>query len=145
MFFYNCSLLNMCIHFHPPPSLPQLSLFLNNQTCCWDTFATKARFYHFFLHQTQSKQIYPKSGFGRAGASGPSTREVGRVGGLAASNLLHFVVRVSLDFLRPEQTRSQSSSHRCRYKYACFLRCVCRGVRLCSDWLWCARDYGGYA
>ena len=31
-------------------------LFLNNQTCCLDTFVTKARFYRFFLHQTQSKR-----------------------------------------------------------------------------------------
>ena len=33
----------------------------------------------------ESHIIYPKSGFGRAGASGPLTPEVGRVGGLAAS------------------------------------------------------------
>ena len=52
-------------------------LFLNNQTCCLDTFVTKARLYRFFLHQTQSKRngksvadiIYPKSSFGPAGAS----------------------------------------------------------------------------
>ena len=31
-------------------------LFLNNQTCCLDTFVTKACFYRFFLHQTQSKR-----------------------------------------------------------------------------------------
>ena len=31
-------------------------LFLNNQTCCLDTSVTKAPFYHFFLHQTQSKR-----------------------------------------------------------------------------------------
>ena len=31
-------------------------LFLNNQTCCLDTFVTKARLYRFFLHQTQSKR-----------------------------------------------------------------------------------------
>ena len=30
-------------------------LFLNNQICCLDTFVTKPCFYHFFLHQTQSK------------------------------------------------------------------------------------------
>ena len=30
--------------------------FLNNQTCCLDTLVTKAHFYHFFLHQTQSKR-----------------------------------------------------------------------------------------
>ena len=30
-------------------------LFLNNQTCCLDTFVTKASFYRFFPHQTQSK------------------------------------------------------------------------------------------
>ena len=49
-------------------------------------FRDKYRFYHFFLHQTQSKCdgksmadiIYPKSGFGRASASGPSTQEVGQ-------------------------------------------------------------------
>ena len=40
----------------PPPSLTQLSLILNNQTCCLDTFITKACFYNFFLHQTQSKR-----------------------------------------------------------------------------------------
>ena len=67
-------------------------LFLSNQTCYLDTFVTKASFYHFFLHQTQSKCdvnvfsfiIYPKSGFGPAGVSvdsggGPCG------GGLAAS------------------------------------------------------------
>ena len=71
---------------------------LSTLSSCLDTFVTKASFYHFFLHQTQSKcdgnvhekalkknVIYPKSGFGRAGASGPSTREVGCVSGLAAS------------------------------------------------------------
>ena len=31
-------------------------LFLNNQTCCLDTFVTKARSCRFFLHQTQSKR-----------------------------------------------------------------------------------------
>ena len=70
------------IHLRPSHNFP----FLNNQTCCVDTLVTKACFYHFFLHQTQSKRdgnvrkksvadiIYPKSSFGRAGASGPSTR-----------------------------------------------------------------------
>ena len=40
---------------HPPPTLPQLPPFLNNRTCCLDTFVTKAHFFHFLLHQTQSK------------------------------------------------------------------------------------------
>ena len=35
----------------PHTALPILS----NQTCCLDTFVTKASFYCFFLHQTQSK------------------------------------------------------------------------------------------
>ena len=34
--------------------------------------------------------IYPKSGFGRASASGPSTWEVGCVGGLTATNIHRF-------------------------------------------------------
>ena len=69
----------------PVPQQPNLLLA--------DTFMTKARFYHFFLHQTQSRRdgnvrtensvadiIYSKSGFGPASASGPSTQEVGHVG-----------------------------------------------------------------
>ena len=79
--------------------------------------------------------IYPKSGFGRAGGSNPSTRAVGLVGGLAANytrtdsvwtrlvSLIH-----NSQFRCTEQNgteppaKSQSSSRRCRYKYACFLR-----------------------
>ena len=59
----------------PPPSLPQLPLLLSNDWLVWclfpligrcflackhlllaDTFVTKACFYRFFLHQTQSKR-----------------------------------------------------------------------------------------
>ena len=54
--------------------------------------------------------IYPRSGFGRAGVSGPSTGEVGRVGGLAASytwtstdsnsTLLSLCIRITSDWNR---------------------------------------------
>ena len=37
------------------------------------------------LRKSVADIIYPKSSFGRASASGPSTRDVGHVGGLAAS------------------------------------------------------------
>ena len=71
----------------PVPQQPNLLLA--------DTFVTKARFYHFFLHQTQSK----RDGNVREKARRtlftlspvldlpvhPSTREVGRGVGLAAS------------------------------------------------------------
>ena len=43
-----------CLHHRLRPS--HNFLFLNNQTCCLDTFLTKARIYRFFLHQTQSKR-----------------------------------------------------------------------------------------
>ena len=61
-----------------------------------DTFTTKALFYRFFLHQTQSKRDcnvrekawrtlpYPKSGLDLPVR--PSTRKVGLVGGLVASS-----------------------------------------------------------
>ena len=96
--------------------------------------------------------IYPKSGFGRAGESGPSTREVGRVDGLAKTNphipiplccprvsgspqtrtdsvrtLLVSLIHNS-QFRCTEQNgtdppaKSRSSSRSCRYKSACFLR-----------------------
>ena len=52
---YRCLYTDRCclsfIHLRPSHNFP----FLNNQTCCLDTFMTKARFYHFFLHQTQRK------------------------------------------------------------------------------------------
>ena len=104
------------------PSLPQPPLFLNNQitwfaiflwlmwclfppigTCfiackhlpLADTFVTKSRFYHFFLHQTQSKHdgnVREKAWWTSFTVSPvldvpvrPSTREVGRGVGLAAS------------------------------------------------------------
>ena len=112
-----------------PPFLPQLPLFLNNQTCCLNTFVTKA---HYTIssctrHKANRRQcswksvadiFYPKSGFGCAGGSSLSTWEVGRVGGLAASYTQ--TSTVSLDAQK--------------------LKCECE---LCSDWLWCARGYGG--
>ena len=70
-------------------------LFLNNQTCCLETFVTKAHLYRFFLHQTQSKRdsnVREKAWRTLFTLSPvldlpvrPSTREVGRVVGLAAS------------------------------------------------------------
>ena len=71
-------------------------LFLNNQTCCLDTFVTKACFYRFFLHQTQSKRdgnvrekvwrtLFTLSPVLDLPVR-PSSREVGSVGGLAASS-----------------------------------------------------------
>ena len=42
------------------------------------------------LRKSMADIIYPKSGFGRASASGPSTWEVGCVGGLTATNIHRF-------------------------------------------------------
>ena len=110
---------------HPPPSLPQLPVPQQPNLLLGD-FRDKSPFL-LFLPAPDTKQtwrqcsrksvadiIYPKSGFGHSVASGPSPREVGHVGGLAASSSLHtnihrfwfhFVVRTSPDLLRPKQTR----------------------------------------
>ena len=71
----------------PVPQQPNLLLA--------DTFVTKARFYHFFLHQTQNKcdgNVREKAWWTLFTLSPvldlmvcPSTREVGRGVGLAAS------------------------------------------------------------
>ena len=130
-----------------------------------DTSETKAHFYCFFLHQTQSK----RDGNVREKAwrtlftlrqvldvpARRSTQEVGRGVGLAASytlNIHRFQFRtVSLDAQNGTElpAKSWSSSHRCRYKSACFLRYVVEVssadvAMVCSDWLWCTHDYGGY-
>ena len=116
----------------PPLSLPQLPLFPSNQImwfaiqfCDWlvwclfppvgicflafkhfllaDTFMKNARFYHFFLHQTQSKRdsnvcekawrtLFIVCPVLDAPAC-PSSQGVGRGGGLAASYL-----RTSTDY-----------------------------------------------
>ena len=93
--------------------------FLNNQTCCLDTFMTKACFYHFFLHQTQSKhygnvrQKAWRTLFTPSPVSDlmvhPSTWEVGRGVGAASytqtstdsdSTLLSACVQISSDWNR---------------------------------------------
>ena len=108
----------------PSLSLFRLShnfLFLNNQTCCLDTFVTKARLYRFFLHQTQSK----RDGNVREKACWTlftlclvldlpvhlSTREVGRVSGYQLATHEHPQIQIPLccrcvDLLGPEQTQS---------------------------------------
>ena len=68
-------------------------LFLNNQTCCLDTFMTKARFYHFFLHQSKRDGNVREKAWRTLFTvnpvldvlARPSTQKVGRGGGLAAS------------------------------------------------------------
>ena len=165
----------------------------HNQTCCLDTLEAKASFL-LFLPAPDTKQtwrqyfvadiIYHKSGFGCADVSGPSTREVGCGGGLAASYTwtstdsdstvlstrlqtqtrtdlvrTHLVSLIHNSQFRCTErngaelpAKSQSSSRRCRYKSACFLRYVVGSAviasgahvaTVCSDWLWCARDCGG--
>ena len=100
----------------PPASLTQLSLFLSNQTCC---LRDKSLFLQFLpapdtkqtwqqcLQKSVADIIYPKSGVGSPGATGPLTWEVGRGGGLAASytrtstdsysTLLFWRIRISSD------------------------------------------------
>ena len=89
-------------------NLLSLSLSPTRHCCCHSSADVPPTTSH-------SSTIYPKSGFGRAGASGPSTRQVGRVGWLATSSQLHtnihrfqfhFVVSTFPDLLRPEQTWS---------------------------------------
>ena len=111
----NTSLLLSLIRRRPS----HIFLFLNNQTCCLDTFVTKARFNRFFLHQTQSKRDSNVREKARRTlltmspaldmTTHPSTQEVGRGVGLAAS-----YTRTSTDsdsslypdLLGPEQTRA---------------------------------------
>ena len=123
----------MSLSVSPPASLPQVPLFLSNQTCCFDTFVTKAHFYHY-LHQAQSKRdgnVREKVWWTLFTLSPgldlpvrPSTREVGRGVGLAASytrtsidsdsTLLSAHLRISSDLkrLRPDSF-SHSSHFRC--------------------------------
>ena len=78
-------------------------LFLNNQTCCLDTFVTKARFYRFFLHQTQSKRdgnVHEKAW--RTLFAPLFVHRLGRWAMYIYRFRFHFVVRASPDLLRPE-------------------------------------------
>ena len=164
----------------PSPSLPQLLLFPSNHItwfaisfCDWlvwclfppigtcflackhfliaDTFMSKASFYHFFLHQTQSKRdssvcekvwrtLFIINPVLDAPAR-PSTQEVGHGVGLAASYTwtstdsdsrtdMVWTRLVSLIHNSQFRTRqngteppakSRSSSRHYRYKSACFL------------------------
>ena len=80
---------------HPPPSLPQLPVPQQPNLLLVDTFVTKSHWYHFFLHQTQSKRdgnVRQKAWWTLFTLSPvldllvhPSTQEVGHGVGLAAS------------------------------------------------------------
>ena len=107
---------------HLPLSLPQLPV-PQQPNLLLGHFCDK-RLFLPFLPAPDTKQrwqqclwksvadiIYSKSSFGRASASGPSTREVGLVG----CNEQKGTEPVA---------KSQSSLRHCRYKSACFLRCV---------------------
>ena len=104
----------------------------------------------------------------------PPSQEVGRGGRLAASytwtstdsdsSLLSSRIRISSDPNDSVRTCLVSLIHNSQFGcteqnrtagkilvrlaplqvYICLFLKVCRGDELCSDWLWCARDYFGY-